>query len=381
MNQKTISITLFLIIMSGMRLLAQDTLYYNQWFERVPQEMSAYYTVIEVINKKANITVYNNDGDRVHMRGFLNGKKAIPWDGRFVWFYYNGRTKHEGLFKGGKPNGIHNYYWNNGQMKAEETYEEGVLSGQIKEYYKDGRIRAESNVVNGILDGPTVVYHNNGRTKAKGFYKGGKKEGKWSFFDASGKLLNSTTYQTVFPIHKGELEIEFPSNDWKLVHKEGNDSTKRQILTFASKPITHKKVGTTTPTITIIKEDVDWMQDLVYYSTNMRLKLPYRRESDLSWKKGDFNTRMTMGYMGRRYQDGPYTTKGVVITRVNKGKAVTVIEEVNEILFKKYQEHFMDVIRSVRVPEKEKSSNIAPTNPTKKKKKKKRGLFKRKKDE
>ncbi|MDC1106049.1 hypothetical protein OAT16_05045 [Prolixibacteraceae bacterium] len=380
MNKKISSMTFLLLLMSGMRLIAQDTLYYNQWFERVPQEMSAYYTVIEVVNKKANITVYNNDGDRVHMKGFLNGKKAVPWDGRFVWFYYNGRTKHEGIFKNGKPDKTHNYYWNNGQMKAEETYNLGVLSGQVKEYYRDGRIRAESNILNGILDGATIVYYNNGRTKAKGFYKGGKKDGNWSFFDTTGKLLKTIKYQTVYPIQKGELEIEFPSNDWKMVHQEGSDSTKRQILTFASKPITHKTVGTTTPTITIVKEDVDWMQDLVYYSTNMRLKLPYRREHDLSWRKGDFNTRLTMGYIGRRYQDGPYTTKGVVITRVNKGKAITVIEEVNEILFKKYEEHFMDVIRSVRVPETEKSINIAPINPSKRKNTK-RGLFKRKKNE
>lgn len=378
MKPGTLLFTLYLFILSFGTLNAQDTLYYNQWFERVPKEMSTYYTIIEIINKKANITVYNNDGDRVHMRGFLNGKKAVPWDGRFVWFYYNGKTKHEGLFKEGKPNGMHNYYWNNGQMKAEENYEEGVLSGNVKEYFKDGNIRAESKVINGILDGPTVVYHNNGKVRAKGFYKDGKKDGKWKFYDISGKIIKELKYQSVFQLVKNQLEIEFPSNDWKLVHEEGNDSTKRQILTFASKPITYKNVGTTTPTITVIKEDVDWMQDLVYYSTNMRLKLPYRRDKDLSWKKGDFNTRYTMGYMGRRYQKGPYTTKGVVITRVNKGKAVTVVEEVNEILFNKYQEHFMDVIRSVRVPEKKQEKRAVSPKSTKKKK---RGLFKRKKNE
>ncbi|QZE12923.1 hypothetical protein K4L44_10015 [Halosquirtibacter laminarini] len=377
MKRLTYCIPLLLLLWGHLPLKAQDTLYYNQWFERVPKEISSYTTVIEVINKKANITVYNNDGNRVHMRGFLNGKKAVPWDGRFVWFYYNGKTKHEGLFKEGRPDGVHKYYWDNGRVKAEENYQNGILTGKLKEYYKDGNIRAESNITQGILNGYTVVFHHNGKKKAKGAYRRGKKNGEWLFYDTSEKVVKKINFQSLFTIDKGKLEIEFPSNNWKLVHKEGNDSTKRQILTFASKPISIKEVGTTTPTVTIITEKVDWMQDLVYYATNMRLRLPYHREKDLSWEKGDFNIRRTMGYMGRRYQDGPYTTKGVVITQVNRGKAVTVIEEVNEILFNKNQDYFMDVIRSVNAPIPKKSSNIADKSV----KKKRRGLFKRRKNE
>ena len=68
---------------------------------------------------------------------------AVPWTGKVVGFYPNGRKEFELRYREGLREGLSNWWSNEGWIKHERTYSAGKLHGSWIEYYKSGKPRQE----------------------------------------------------------------------------------------------------------------------------------------------------------------------------------------------------------------------------------------------
>lgn len=102
-------------------------------------------------------------------------KSSIPYTGKFVEYYLNGKLKGEGTFKDGKADGLRTAYYLNGNKK----------------YFR--------NYVNGIAEGYSEEYFQNGKIQQKGTFKKGKDEGLWQDFYSTGEIKRQTTFVNLVP--------------------------------------------------------------------------------------------------------------------------------------------------------------------------------------
>ena len=81
-----------------------------------------------------------------------------------------------GNFVEGKQDGKWVWYWENGKIKLEVNYKDGkVGDGKWVEYHESGKVKLERNYKDGKLEGKVVGYYENGQVKQEGNYKYGEK--------------------------------------------------------------------------------------------------------------------------------------------------------------------------------------------------------------
>lgn len=169
---------------------------------------------------------------------YLGGEK----DGKWTFYYFNGKLELEGFFSEGKPDREWTWFYENGQKKREENYlfgkREGfyteldslgniILQGEYfddarkgewliqvgeiiqkgsydldekagiwKFYYSDtNKTRYSGNYKNGEPDGTHKWFYPNGNVEEYGEYRMGKKNKDWKKFNIDGSLLTTYTYK------------------------------------------------------------------------------------------------------------------------------------------------------------------------------------------
>ena len=122
------------------------------------------------------------------------------------FFTIQGKVKTEGFLNNKNRVGVWKYFNYNGELISKENYINGLLHGEQFVYYPDGQVTAVSRYKNGLLEGITskfssknilieeITYANNvpnglakyfelnGNLKETGFYKNGKRAGKWEYY-------------------------------------------------------------------------------------------------------------------------------------------------------------------------------------------------------
>jgi tetratricopeptide (TPR) repeat protein len=115
--------------------------------------------------------------------------QGLPYNGKFIDYYYSGRKQGEGNFQNGKVEGVRTMYHQNGQLAMERTYSSGIENGLEKEYYEDGTLKQKGEFVNGKEEGTWEMYFPNGQLKQRSSFKAGNMEGETTVYYSSGKIL------------------------------------------------------------------------------------------------------------------------------------------------------------------------------------------------
>ena len=97
--------------------------------------------------------------------------EEIPYTGKVIGKYSDGKDKLIEHFKDGKFNGEQLYYYDNGQVKEKITYNLGEVVGT---YYS---------------------YHKNGELNYTGAFTDGKKNGEWNRYDENKDLILTEIYK------------------------------------------------------------------------------------------------------------------------------------------------------------------------------------------
>ena len=80
---------------------------------------------------------YSQSGDTIHWENYLNGEK----DGKWIWYYENGRIKFENNYKDGELDGKSTNYFETGQIESDVNYRDGEKVGKLTQYDENGKIR------------------------------------------------------------------------------------------------------------------------------------------------------------------------------------------------------------------------------------------------
>jgi morn repeat-containing protein (fragment) len=62
-------------------------------------------------------------------------------------------------------------------------------------YFENGKVSTTFSYTDGLLNGPVVINDDKGVKIVEGNYKNGKEDGKWIFYDESGKVKKTEEYE------------------------------------------------------------------------------------------------------------------------------------------------------------------------------------------
>lgn len=216
---------------------------------------------------------YNITGEFRSKGTYVDDKRIGKWE----FFYADQKVEQKGKYdKKGRAQGPWEWYYNNGQLLKKENYQNDKLEGNYEEYTEDGklvtkgeyldgekegpwfyqilnykeygvyhnglpdsvwkayyakekRLRWEGSFQNGEPNGKHVYYYENGKPQAMGKYVGGQKEGDWHYFDETGFLELTITYNGGEETRWDGVKVDFPTEEGLKVFedtKKGNTTPK-----------------------------------------------------------------------------------------------------------------------------------------------------------
>lgn len=103
----------------------------------------------------------------------------------------------DGLVQNGMANGIWRTYYENGNIFATANYMQGYLNGKAYFFYNSGKDTklADIDYKMDKIDGYYIEYYSNGNMKAKIEYSEGEKHGDCQFFHENGNLRLTSKYK------------------------------------------------------------------------------------------------------------------------------------------------------------------------------------------
>lgn len=84
-----------------------------------------------------------------------------------------------------------------GVIKVRGFFKFGKKSGKWMYFFPNGTIWSEAFFKNDKMDGESHVYHPNGKLMYSGYYKMDKADSVWSFYDSIGKLIEHKDYNQI----------------------------------------------------------------------------------------------------------------------------------------------------------------------------------------
>lgn len=135
-----------------------------------------------------NSYIYSNDGILLS-EGIVDkdGKK----EGKWKYFYSDGKLKAEGNYISNLENGSWKFYFNDGSIEQNGEYKNGKYNGLWKWYYPGNQVKKEENYFNGKEEGESIEYNEFGEVIAKGEFFEGEPEGEWYYFVNDHKEIGS----------------------------------------------------------------------------------------------------------------------------------------------------------------------------------------------
>ncbi|WP_417859259.1 toxin-antitoxin system YwqK family antitoxin [Xanthomarina gelatinilytica] len=97
-----------------------------------------------------------------------------------------------------KKSGTQINYYPSGKVEAKITYNDNI--GNLKRYYESGALEEISTKINDKHDGEVTVYYENGNKKIEGIASNGYYNGKFKFYNKSGKLEKTVIYDLGEPL-------------------------------------------------------------------------------------------------------------------------------------------------------------------------------------
>ena len=97
----------------------------------------------------------------------------IPFTGKAVAYYRNGRKMTEISYKDGKQDGLKSHWYESGQKWVERNYKDGKMHGPYNWWYESGLKKTEGNFEEGELHEHVIGWYDNGQTRDEAFYIGG----------------------------------------------------------------------------------------------------------------------------------------------------------------------------------------------------------------
>lgn len=170
-----------------------------------------------------NSFIYNNNGNLLS-EGIVDkdGKK----EGKWKYFYENGKIKAEGNYVSNQEQGQWTFYYNNGNVEQKGEYKNGKYNGLWTWYYENNSVKKEENYYNGKEEGESIEYNDLGEIIAKGEYFEGEKEGEWFYYVNDHKEIGA--YVTGLRDGKWKYYYDNDNLQFEGIYIQGNPDGKHK---------------------------------------------------------------------------------------------------------------------------------------------------------
>ena len=112
--------------------------------------------------------------------------KNVPFTGKFVELYDNGKARVKGEMLNGVWHGPCSIYFLSGNLWKLGTYSFGLQDQTSTEYHSNGKVRSIGNYLDGKKNGYWESFHDNGRIDVKASYDHDLQVGEWVFYKPNG---------------------------------------------------------------------------------------------------------------------------------------------------------------------------------------------------
>ena len=136
-----------------------------------------------------------NTGSSSRSRIWYTKDTNIPYSGKAVEWWEDGKKSSEATFKDGRLDGKEIVWRANGQKKWYRTYKDGIKDGKWAWWYSNGQKKKEGNYKNGKEDGKKTFWYENGQKQVEGTFKNEIKDGKWTYWYENGQKERKETYK------------------------------------------------------------------------------------------------------------------------------------------------------------------------------------------
>jgi antitoxin component YwqK of YwqJK toxin-antitoxin module len=149
-----------------------------------------------------------------HMKG-----SSMPYSGRFIDYYLNGKKQGEGILTAGVLEGLRTVYNPDGTISYYENYVNGIENGEAKEYFQNGKLHQEGNYKNGKEDGLWKEWYSTGQLKRQTEFKEGKVQSSkedekfHALFSKGIQLFNEGNYAAAIKNYNKAIELNSNYSD------------------------------------------------------------------------------------------------------------------------------------------------------------------------
>ena len=162
---------------------SQDkVVYFNEDWEKCSEDSASYYRIVEDYKSRKSIykfTDYYITGEKQCEGNFIDPDIELK-DGKFVWYYKNGRRQHEISYERNLPIGEYQSWYEDGKVKEIGEY---LKNRSDKRLAGAAKINSfwDSTGVQLVVNGSGIYYgYDEEKDYATGTLVKGKKHGKWT---------------------------------------------------------------------------------------------------------------------------------------------------------------------------------------------------------
>lgn len=138
--------------------------------EKVPRDHSGNDGVVS----GDTALIYDDSSGRVFKTG-----DTVPFTGKAVWYYPDGKPRQETLFEDGREHGEERLWHENGERAGQSFYVQGFLEGVSMQWYdRDSLKESQVNFSKGKKDGVETIWYPNGQERSVVNYHSGKRHGE-----------------------------------------------------------------------------------------------------------------------------------------------------------------------------------------------------------
>jgi len=165
-------------------------------------------------------TLYVNSNFQKEMEVFLFNNN---WDGSIIFLYEDNQKYGSGQYKNGKRNGRWSWWYENGRNKEIIYWESGKKVGSYKKWYENGKLASKIYYDDDKKNGFASAWYINGVKKYEGIYRQGLMDGRWIYWDQNNRIQNEENYEYGL---KSGISISFYNNGQKKEQSNWLDGEK-----------------------------------------------------------------------------------------------------------------------------------------------------------
>jgi len=139
---------------------------------------------------------------------------SLPYSGRIIDYYYDGRIKRDGFLKDGLAEGLTNSYYKDGKLEFYRHYSKGIAIGESGQFYRNGQLHQTGQFKDDKEDGIWKEWYSTGILKRETEFKGGKPRPSKeaikvnSYFTKGLELFDKENYKEAVNYYNKAIQLD-----------------------------------------------------------------------------------------------------------------------------------------------------------------------------